>query len=423
MRIRPVGSVLVAALLACLPVRSAPGADGVQWLPVLEIASGGGAKGPWRQNDSDYDYVDDGTAAFFPNGALAVAWVDQRRKDVLLQVLGPDGRPRGAAVNVSRNPATFSWLPRIVSAGPDTLYVLWQEIIFSGGAHGGDILFAYSTDGGRSFSEPRNLSSSRGGDGKGRMNRDTWSNGSLDLAAGADGSVYAAWTEYDGMLWLARSRDGGRSFSKPQHIAGDTKLPARGPSLAVGAAARIYLAWTVGEDPDADIRVSHSSDGGATFLAPAHVGATGARADVPRIAVDRDGALHLVYVEHRGRRPPVVRYVSANGAATRFGTPRTVSPEGAIAAHLAIDGQGRAHVVWEPASRSGLKHAYTAGAGFTRSSVVPHSADGADGRNGSQQGVLGQKLVVGPQGRIAVVNSSLAPGRGSRVWVMRGRSR
>jgi hypothetical protein len=57
-------------------------------------------------------------------------------------------------VPVSKNPASFSWLPKIVmtSGDPQAIYVLWQEIIFSGGSHGGDILFARSTDDGRTFS-------------------------------------------------------------------------------------------------------------------------------------------------------------------------------------------------------------------------------------------------------------------------------
>lgn len=106
-----------AVLLACVPALSAPGSKAVSWLPVVDIAAGGGANGPWRQNDSRYDYVDDGTAAFTHGGGLAVAWVDQRRKDVLLQVFTPDGRAGGAPVDVSRSPASFSWMPRIAAGG------------------------------------------------------------------------------------------------------------------------------------------------------------------------------------------------------------------------------------------------------------------------------------------------------------------
>lgn len=404
--------LIVAMLLACVPVRSAPDRNVVYWLPVQDVASGGGAKGPWRQNDSEYDYVDDGTLAFLPGGGLAVAWVDQRRKEVLLQVLGADGRARAAPVDVSRSPATFSWMPRIAAGDSDTLHLLWQEIIFSGGSHGGDILYARSLDGGRSFSQPVNLSASPGGDGKGRLDRDTWSNGSLDLAVGADGKVYAAWTEYDGALWLARSRDGGRSFTPPQRIAGDDKHPARGPSLALGG-GKVYLAWTVGEDPDADIRVSSSPDNGASFSAPVLVGAKGARADAPRLAFDGGGRLHLVYMEQAA-----IRHVRSEGPELAFGTPRTLSTHGeaAMAPQLAIDAHGRAHVAWE--SAQGLR--YTRDASAVAPVTVPHSRPGAGARQGSQQGMLGKKLAVGDR-MVALVNSSLTRGDGSRVWVMRGR--
>ena len=406
--------LVVTMLLACVPVRSAPDTDTVAWLPVTEIASGGGTKGPWRQNDSQYDYVDDGAAAFMQGGRLAVAWVDQRRKEVLLRVLGPDGRGSAAPVDVSRSPATFSWMPRIAAGGPDTLHVLWQEIIFSGGSHGGDILYARSTDGGRSFSPPANLSRSLAGDGKGRLDRDTWSNGSLDLAVGADGKVYAAWTEYDGALWLARSRDGGRSFTPPQRIAGDAARPARGPSLALGG-DKVYLAWAVGEDPDADIRVSSSLDDGASFAPPVLVGAGAARADAPRLAFDGGGRLHLVYLEQAGKQPAVIRHARSDGPGVAFGTPRTLSARGeaAMAPHLAIDARGRVHIAWE--SAQGLR--YTQGAAPV---TVPHSGAGAGARQGSQQGLLGKKLAAG-DGMVALVNSSLAQGHGSRVWIMRGR--
>lgn len=411
--------LVLAALLACVPVRSAPDRDAVHWLPVQDVASGGGTKGPWRQNDSQYDYVDDGTLAFLPGGGLAVAWVDQRRKEVLLRVFTPGGRGHGAPVDVSRSPDTFSWMPRIATGGPDTLHLLWQEIIFSGGAHGGEILYAHSLDGGRSFSQPVNLSRSRGGDGKGRLDRDTWSNGSLDLAVGADGKVYAAWTDYDGALWLARSRNGGRSFTPPQRIAGDDALPARGPALALDKGGTLYLAWTVGEDPDADIRVSRSPDGGASFSPPVLVGARGGRADAPRLAFDGGGRLHLVYMEGTGKQPAAIRHARSEGPGLAFGAPRTLSApdEAAIAPQLAADAQGRVHIAWE--SARGLRYTRDAGAALAAPMTVPHSAPDA-GRQGSQQGLLGKKLAAGDR-MVALVNSSLAQGYGSRIWLMRGR--
>ena len=196
------------------------------WQDSMVIASGGGEKGPWRQNASRYDYVDDGTVAFAPGRGQGsgqfVAWVDQGSRDVWFRSVANDGS-LGVPRNVARSPATFSWAPRIAvdSRRPRQVYLLWQEIIFSGGSHGGEILFARSGDGGASFSAPLNLSRSSGGDGKGRLNRTTWSNGSLDLAVSADGIVIAAWTDYEGALWTARSTNGGLTFTQARRRAGD----------------------------------------------------------------------------------------------------------------------------------------------------------------------------------------------------------
>jgi hypothetical protein len=267
------------------------------WHGSTEIAAGRAERGPWQMNESRYDYVDDPTVAIDERGGVLVAWVDQARKDLFFW---KDGK----SVNVSRSPETFSWLPRVATDAKGTIFVLWQEIIFSGGSHGGDILFARSQDGGRTFSKPLNLSSSVAGDGKGRIDKERWHNGSLDLVVGPDGTVYTAWTEYEGRLWLRRSADGGKSFS--DKLAVKTDKPARAPSLAVHRKT-VYLAWTVGDDPGADIRVARSTDGAASFAAPVIVEETNAYSDAPKIAVDIDGTVHLVYAE--GRR---IRYTRSS---------------------------------------------------------------------------------------------------------------
>ena len=409
----------------------------IRWDGVTEVAAGRGEKGPWQQNDSRYDYVDDPTVAIDAAGAIALAWVEQKNKDVFFQKFSKDGVRQGATINVSRNPAPFSWLPRIVTApdDPKKIYLLWQEIIFSAGSHGGDILFARSEDGGASFSAPLNLSNSIGGDGKGRIDRDTWSNGSLDLAIGANGALHAAWTEYDGLLWFARSTDGGKTFSRPQKLAGDASHPARGPSLAIGPNQTVYLAWTVGEDPAARIRVVQSRDGGATFGQPHIVGASIGYADAPKLAVDAGGTLHLVYAESStgpfGRYH--IRYMQSNTGAGKFGVPRAIpafAPDATASAGypaLSIDARGRLCVMWEVFSDSapgprGLAITFSSNSGysFARPMLVPGSRAPVTGTNGSHQGLLMKKLAVNRAGRIAIVNSSLMKNERSRVWLMRG---
>ncbi|HYD56661.1 MAG TPA: sialidase family protein [Burkholderiales bacterium] len=330
--------------------------------------------------------------------------------------------PRGEVVNVSRSPDTFSWLPRIAFAPHDArrVHVLWQEIIFSGGSHGGDILFARSEDGGATFSEPLNLSRSVGGDGKGRISREVWDNGSLDLAVDSDGAVYAAWTDYEGALYLSVSPDGG-IFSTPRVVAGSRERPARAPSLAAGPRHTLYLAWTHGEDPSADIRVARSTDGGARFGEPVVVGPGPAFSDAPKLVLDPRGVLHLAYAE-----ADRIVYARSTDGARSFEPPRRVSGNAAGFPAIGADRDGNVCIVWERIEGRrpvglGFTVSRNGGGAFTAPAEVPGSAAPAGGRNGSQQGLLARKLAVGPDGAAAVVNSTLEPGKRSRVWLVRGR--
>lgn len=372
------------------------------WHGSMDIAMGRGERGPWQQNESRYDYVDDPTVAIDERGNVAVAWVDQKRKDVFF------GR-QGEAVNVSRSPQTLSWLPRIVSRS-GKVFVLWQEIIFSGGSHGGEMLFARSSDGGRTFSEPQNLSNSVAGDGKGRIDKDYWHNGSFDLVVGADGMIHTAWTEYEGALWYRRSADGGKTFSGKTRVP-DAK-PARAPSLAAHRAT-IYLAWTVGDDRAADIRVSRD------FGAPVIVGKSKAYSDAPKLAVDARGTVHLVYSDE-GR----ILYSRSKDSARSFEQPRDISGRGAGFPALEVDPNGNVYVVWERFTEHaflarGLGMAVSTDGGATfKAGAVPGAA--GDGWNGSLQGLLMRKLALGPDGVFAIVNSSFKENERSRVWLMRG---
>ena len=47
------------------------------WHGSMEIATGRGERGPWQQNESRYDYVDDPTVAIDERGNVAIAWVDR----------------------------------------------------------------------------------------------------------------------------------------------------------------------------------------------------------------------------------------------------------------------------------------------------------------------------------------------------------
>lgn len=443
-------AVLFTAALYAMPVSSRGDSSPMTWSEGVEVAYGKAVRGPWRMNESVWHFVDDPAVAITDQGNAGVAWVDHTKKDILFQVFAPDGRARFAEpVNISRSPGIFSWLPRVImtSGHPEEVFVLWQEIIFSGGTHGGEIFFARSADGGKTFDEPLNLSNTPAGCGKGRLTRDIWFNGNLDLARGADGTLYAAWAEYAGALRFSRSTDRGGTFSEPVLIAGERgKAPARGPSLAVGPGGEVHLVWTVGEVPDADIHYAVSKDQGKTFGSPRTIVESDGYSDAPKIIVDGRGIIHLFYAE--GSAGPMrrffrrrlklkryhIRYARSKKGDNMFKEPEEISGEHSEIFESVgypypdLDGQGNLYVLWElfPDERYfskglGLTFSSDGGKTFASPAVVPGSLDPELGFNGSQQGLFMKKLAVNKAGEMAIVNSTFKPKGSSRVWLIRGR--
>jgi hypothetical protein len=406
--------------------------DVIHWSRPVELATGGGERGPWQQNNSRYDFVDDPSVALMANGDAGVVWVDQARKDVFWQVVAPDGSKRlETPVNISRTPGEFSWLPRIALSphDPSHVYVLWQEIIFSGGPHGGEIFFARSVDGGRTFEAPQNLTRSFAGEGKGRFNAERWHNGSLDITVSPNGVIYTAWTDYEGTLTLRRSHDGGKTFEPKVIVAQGGDVPTRAPSLAVGNNT-LYVAWTVGETDHAAIHVARSTDG-KTFSQPTIVEpAAPGYSDAPKLALDAHGMLHLAFARTRGGpfEPAEIRYTRSRDGKT-FEPTRLISQPFAsdIAGSfpsLAVEGN-RVFITWDyspqadqPPHGIGLAYSTDDGARFTRPALISGTQDA--GPNGGFEGRLMRKLAVRDD-TIVVVNSAKRQGESSRVWMIRGR--
>jgi len=183
----------------------------------------------------------------------------------------------------------------------DRVYVSWTRFIFSpttGAYVQSPIFFAYSTDGGQTFSDPQAISGNV-----------LYSQGSRPVV-GYDGTVYVFWEGSSRLgkldsTYVARSTDGGVTFSKPVAIAkvADILSPRytsfRVNSFPAGTSAPngdLYVAWS-GEVPNnnstyagttgcEDYLVgttsvynnchsaavySKSSDGGMTWSAPAPI--------------------------------------------------------------------------------------------------------------------------------------------------------
>ncbi len=227
-------------------------------------------------------------------------------------------------INPTTSPSIFNdkeWIAVDSNASSpfrDRVYVTWTRFVFSAGTGNyvqSPIAFVYSTDGGRTFSQPKLISGNV-----------LYGQGSRPVV-GPDGTLYVFW---DGSTRLARlnstymvkSSDGGATWSKPVAISAladsnpltDTLFRVNSfPAAAVAPNGDLYATWTTATTPSNDnlagdaacgpyvslknyydsgcasIAVwSRSTDGGATWTDPARVFAAGSRSEVGYPATNPD---------------------------------------------------------------------------------------------------------------------------------------
>lgn len=195
-------------------------------------------------------------------------------------------------INPTNSPSTLNdkeWIAADWHASSpyrDRVYVSWTRFIFNpqkGNYVQSPIFFAYSSDGGQTFSDPQNISANV-----------LYDQGSRPIV-GYDGTVYVIFEGAKRLstldsTYIVKSTDGGMTFGKPVNIADlQDVIPLantafRVNSFPAGAAAPngdLYVAWssmmsdngglcpTLTNNGCHSVAVySQSTDGGATWSAP-----------------------------------------------------------------------------------------------------------------------------------------------------------
>ncbi len=208
------------------------------------------------------------------------------------------------------------------------VYVAWTDFSATSGAF---ILFARSTDGGKTFSLPSPLSAIDGS----QLVQDAY------ISVGRDGEVWVSYLDghFGGSgITVTKSLDGGATFSALKPAALFTELTGtltggndvRGdsfPATAVdqnGTYHLVYAAVSPGQTVDrSDIFYVRSTDGGATFSAPVRLNddASATSQWSPAIAVAADGRIAVKWWDRRNdpvndSLTDVYMTVSADGGAT-----------------------------------------------------------------------------------------------------------
>lgn len=189
------------------------------------------------------------------------------------------------------------------------------------------------------------------------------------VTTGPEGTVYVAWitqSPVEGRRFpasdvrLARSTDGGRTFEPPVVVARGTCQCCR-TALTVDGGGTVYVVWRhIFGDHIRDIALARSVDGGQTFTEPVRVHTDAWRIEGcphagPGVAVDEEGRVHVVWYTGAEGKAGVYYAASADGGAT-FGPAITLAREAPMAQVGAAPGgtQGGAWIAWEHPAKDSL---------------------------------------------------------------------
>jgi hypothetical protein len=267
------------------------------------------------------------------NGNIFAVWEDDTstNSNILFSRSTDGGATFSAPKNLSMT-SGFSFNPRIAVDSKGGINVVWEDDT-PGNV---DVMFSRSADAGVSFSPPVNVSNS------------TASAGSPEVATDTNGNIFVVW-ENDSMnlgILFSRSTDGGVTFSTPAFLSTNT-AGSISPQIAVDSGGNISVVWEDDILGTSDISFNSSADQGVTFSIPKSLSNNVGNSVSPQITVDSTGNIDVAWVNDSPGNFDTFFSRSGDKGAT-FSAPKDVSNAfgQARSPQLAVDGGGNINVVW-----------------------------------------------------------------------------
>jgi hypothetical protein len=218
-----------------------------------------------------------------------LAWEDNNKGnfEIFLSKSDDSGVSFHIPYDISSNVGQ-SGTPQII-VSHDNVYAVWMDN--TSGNY--DILFAKSTDGGKSFGMPVNVSNAHSDSGYPQFTV-------------SGNNIYVTWTQtmssqnYD--VFFTKSKDNGDTFDKPVNLSSNSGGSGWPKIMSDG---NIYISWIDSTPGKFDIFITKSSDGGMTFENPTNVSNTKNESYDNKI-VALNNIVYMVWQEDQGGNHTIV---------------------------------------------------------------------------------------------------------------------
>ncbi len=226
-------------------------------------------------------------------GTVHFAWIDERTGRRQPKTYVTRSLDQGASVtkNLQLEGKTCVCCRTALTTAPDgTIYVTWRQIL---DGKFRETVVARSSDGGQSYSSPVIV-------GNDQWNFPGCPHRPASIAVDGKGRLYVTWytegpNDVPG-IYLAMSDDKGQTFSPRRKLNISTSTFPDKPQMAVDRLGRVLVVWEELSPVRHEIFLSYSLDRGKTFSQPQRLNK--AKAQHPAIAVNQKGQGVVSWVEH-----------------------------------------------------------------------------------------------------------------------------
>ncbi|MGH9909351.1 MAG: sialidase family protein, partial [Nitrososphaerales archaeon] len=268
---------------------------------------------PWITTWENYVYLvwNNGgrtTTIDFPSGESRVVDVITGDEEIFFGRSQDDGETFEFS-NISNTPGKISWNPRIRVA-ESNVYLAWNEMT----GKASDIFFSASTDNGDLFSTPINVSNN------------PLESIDAGITVG-ETNIYLVWnqkTTNSSDIFFSKSVDNGNTFSEPINLSNSKGFSQFGRDTQIAlVGSNIFVVWFEGTEKDSDVFFTKSVDGGLTFSRPINLSQTTGRSDLAQIAANKEN-LYVVWQDYSQGNGDIFLRESTDSGNT-FGSIRNLS--------------------------------------------------------------------------------------------------